>query len=490
MTKMSLTTLHDSIIETLPEPHCVIGRDLTCVALNSAFAELLGASPDEIRGRPVVEFWADIDKVRWQNREFRAEFRYRACPVLLVKLASYSGNELVIRVLASFSEDRATKVFHNQRIEALGLLAGGVAHDFNNLLTGVLGHVAYLRHVLPAEGEHAESLAAIEEGALRASSLTQQILMFSKVDGVEPTVKVDLADVVSRVLTLLKSSIPSHVEIEWQPPAQPFPILALEAHLTQIVINLVINARDAIKDKGSIIISLVERCQPDDVRRLFGEEPPAPAYGALIVADSGEGMDEEVKSKLFEPYFTTKNEGGTGIGLSTVNSIVEQLGGAIEVDSQQGVGTEFRIIFPLLAVEEQTELLQAQDDSKPLKGRGERVLVIDDEYAVRNVLGLSLSHLGYAIETAASGLEGIEKFVNAGGDFDLVILDLLMPGLSGEEVFNRILEINRGARVLIVSGFSSEHVVQRILESGGRDFIQKPFSIEVLSRKVRGCLYD
>ncbi len=479
-----------SILETLPEPHCVLARDLTCIDLNSAFAGLLGTSTDQVRGEKATKFWHDARAARWETREFRAEFRSKNGSTRVVKLASYAGDVLVIRVLASLSEEQSTLVFHNQRLETLGMLAGGVAHDFNNILTGMLGHVAYLRHVLPQKGDHAESLAAMEEGALRASALTQQILKFSKIDSKEATTRVDIGDVVTRVLTLVKSSIPANIEIAWAPQKTGLSIIASEAQLTQIVINLIVNARDAIKGAGKIAISLTERCPNDQVTRLFGAEPPAPAYGAVVVRDSGEGMDEEVKAKLFQPYFTTKREQGTGLGLFTINAIVNQLGGAIEVDSARGVGTEFRIVLPVVAEAAQPEQKSSTESMGPARGKGERVLVVDDEYAVRNVLGLSLSHLGYKVETAASGLEAVEKFSDGGVPFDLVILDLLMPGLSGEEVFMRLRGLDPRVKVLIVSGFSSEQVVQRILEVGGRDFIQKPFSIDVLARKVRGCLGD
>jgi CheY-like chemotaxis protein len=201
-------------------------------------------------------------------------------------------------------------------------------------------------------------------------------------------------------------------------------------------------------------------------------------------------MSEQVKARLFEPYFTTKAAAGTGLGLATVNSIVKQLGGVVTLDSEEGRGSLFRIVLPLVV--EEGEELQSPEiiGDVASKGRGERILVIDDEDAVRNVLGLSLTHLGYEVETASSGREGLEKYQEARGAIRLVILDLLMPGLSGEDVFYRLREINPDQRVLIVSGFSSEHVVQRILHDGGRDFIQKPFSIEVLSEKVRGCLND
>lgn len=483
-------TSKNSIIEILPEPMCILGKDLRCLEANSAFAALLGRSSEDLAGKPATLFWKDAQNTRWESREFRAEFQVSGGPQRVVKLASYAGETLVIRVLASLTEEQTTLVFHNQRLETLGLLAGGVAHDFNNILTGMLGHVAYLRHVLPQSGNHTESIASIEEGALRASSLTQQILKFSKVESQDATSRVDLADLVTRVLALLKSAIPAAVAVRVTVPKRSTAVIAPEAQLTQVVINLLVNARDAIKGAGEISIAVADRYSPERVTALFGDEPPAPAYGAIIVRDSGEGMDESVKAKLFEPYFTTKKENGTGLGLFTVNSIVKQLGGAIEVESEKGGGTEFRIVLPVVPDSPERVTDGAPQAVGPARGNGERVLVVDDEYAVRNVLGLSLSHLGYCVETAASGLEAIEKFSAPAAAFQLVILDLLMPGLSGEEVFMRLKAMNSDVRVLIVSGFSSEGTVDRILDMGGRDFIQKPFSIEVLARKVRGCLCD
>ena len=486
---MSKTSM-ESMLHVLPEPHCVLGRDFVCIAANAAFASLLGTSLSELQGQPASRFWRGVEQARWESREFRAEFIPAEGQTLVVKLAAYAGEVLVVRVLASLSSEQSTSVYHNQRLETLGLLAGGVAHDFNNILTGMLGHVAYLRHVLPQQGDHLESLAAIEEGALRASSLTQQILKFSKIDAHETTSKVDVSEVISRVLTLLKSAIPSSVSVEWSNPKSGPAVIASEAQLSQVVINLIVNARDAIKGKGTVSISLIDSYPPERTTALFGDEPPAPAYGAIVVKDSGEGMDEEVMAKLFEPYFTTKRERGTGLGLFTVNAIVNQLGGAIEVESARGLGTEFRIVLPVVLDEQPADAPGPAASQGPARGNGERILVVDDEYAVRNVLGLSLTHLGYSVETAASGLEALEKFSSDGPPFQLVILDLLMPGLSGEEVFMRLKELHKDVRVLVVSGFSSEGVVDRILEVGGRDFIQKPFSIEVLARKVRGCLCD
>jgi CheY-like chemotaxis protein len=347
-----------------------------------------------------------------------------------------------------------------------------------------------MKHVLLGGGAISESIKAIEEGAVRASGLTQQILKFSKLDANEQSVQVDVADMVGRIGGLLKSAIPAEVTLHIAPAQHGFRVLASEAQITQVLINLIINARDAIRGKGAINISLESPCSSDEVRALFGDEPAASEYGAIVVRDDGMGMDDVVKSRLFEPYFTTKNSAGTGLGLATVRSIVKQLGGAIEVTSAPNKGTTFRIVLPILAEAEGVVEGGPCEGSGLRRGSGERVLVIDDESAVRNVLGLSLAHLGYEVETAGGGAEGVEKFEANPDSVNLVILDLLMPGLSGEEVFHRLRAIRPDLPVLIVSGFSSEHVVERILDDGARDFIQKPFSIEVLSEKVRGCLRD
>lgn len=478
-----------NVVESLPEPHCVIGDDLVVLAANSGFAALLGTSAQALVGGHVSAFWPSVERSQWTDREFSAEFVRGDGPPLVVRICTVAGEVRLIRVLATFSEERSHEVFHGQRLEALGLLAGGVAHDFNNLLTGILGHLAYVRGVLPANGNYSESIEAIEEGALRAASLTQQILKFSKADASSTTARIDLADLVSRVSTLMKSAIPSVVRLTIEPTEGTVVVMASEAYLSQILINLIVNARDAIDGSGEIRVTVEPRCALEESVRLFGAEPPAPAYCALVVQDTGAGMDDEVKARLFEPYFTTKKEGGTGLGLSTVNAIVKELGGSIVVASAPGKGTTFRIVLPA-ALDASRDDQPHKDDDAPVRGSGERILIIDDEYAVRNVLGLSLSHLGYSVETASSGVEGVDKYAEAQGAFDLIILDMLMPGLSGEEVFARIRKMNPLARVLLVSGFSSEHVVSKILEQGGLDFIQKPFLIEVLSRKVRGCLCD
>jgi two-component system cell cycle sensor histidine kinase/response regulator CckA len=477
-----------TLLDSLAEPTVVLDDSGVVIEASESFARLLGTSRDHLRGMEGAVFSPSLAHGVQGASERSVEFRTFNGRSVSVKLAVHEGPPVVVRVLASFSDDELTHVFHNQRLETLGILAGGVAHDFNNILTGMLGHLAYLRSILPASGGHVESLQSIEEGAVRAASMTQQIVNFSRLKPSGESTKVEVCDVISRLCSLMRGAIPAEVELRWRPPSEPVYLLGTEAHICQVVINLVVNARDAISGKGFIEVLVEPRAAEDDIRAIFGDEPPAEAYGAVLVRDNGSGMSDEVKRRLFEPYFTTKADHGTGLGLATVHSIVRGLGGAIVVESSTGEGTTFRIVVPVVRDLEKKEPAQL-GAQHPMRGNGERILVIDDEYAVRNVLGLSLSHLGYSLDTAASGLEGLEKYAESGASYDLVILDLLMPGLSGEEVFARLKRQNPGVKVLLVSGFSSETVVRRLLDAGGQGFIQKPFAIEILAAKVHGCIH-
>jgi len=477
------------LLESLPEPHLILSRSFSCLAVNKAFAQLVRLEISDIVGASATSFWPSV-RTCAAGGEVTVELRASDGRLITARVESVASEAIVVRVLASVASGEAAQLHHKQRLETLGLLSGGIAHDFNNVLTGILGHVAYMKHVLADSAAAGDSIKAIEEGALRASGLTQQILKFSKLDSTETSSPVDVPDLITRVVALLRSAIPTDITLCVSPTSGNLRVLASESHITQILINLIINARDAISGKGAINVAVEGRCSDDEVARLFGAEPIASAYGAIVVQDDGIGMDEQVKARLFERYFTTKSSSGTGLGLATVNSIVQQLGGAIEVVSEPKQGSVFRIVLPAVTDEVVSSSEAVAERGGVQKGKGERVLVIDDEYAVRNVLGLSLSHLGYQVETADGGFEGVEKFEQSPEGFSLVILDLLMPGLSGEEVFNRLRARNPELPVLIVSGFSSEHVVKRVLEDGARDFIQKPFSIEVLSEKVRGCLRD
>jgi len=406
--------------------------------------------------------------------------------LLLIDLGS---DITLVQVLAGLSKRETNDPIHGQRLELLGMLAGGVAHDFNNVLAGILGHVTYLKMILPTSGAHVESLAAIEDGGRKASSMTQQILNFSRLEADEEISRVDVGSLITKSCNLVRASIAPEHSLVCEVKDQNLTAIACEGKLAQVIVNLVINARDASKKGGVVRVHVADARERTELTAAFGtNELPAARYVRLTVSDRGHGIPKEVIGRVFEPYFSTKRGKGTGLGLSTVATIVRESGGAITIASQVDQGTTVAVFLPIIEGHVEAEARSGAGGEPQLRGGQERILVVDDESAVRNVLALSLQHLGYDVEVAASGAEGLAKYKASESGFDLVILDMLMPHLSGSEVFFRLLERDPQVRVLLVSGFSSEEAVQSVLDGGGLGFLQKPFTIEELSSRVRTCL--
>jgi len=485
---MSTPAVIYQALNSLPEPLCILDANRSCVFANSALFEFLGL-PDT-RLPSVGDFWPTVASTPLTAGEAASEFVGLNGEVFAVKLAlaPIAQGYVVVRVLAGLSRSDTLHTFHAQRLETLGLLSGGIAHDFNNILAGILGHITYLKTILPRSGPHVESLAAIEEGARKGTTLTGQILNFSRLESTEKAAPVDLGELVVKTIRLLRGAISPEYNLEHAIPEGRTAVLAVEGKLAQVIVNLVINARDAITSGGTVRVELTVVDDDAELTRAFrGCDLSSRRYARLAVIDNGSGIPPEVAARIFEPYFSTKKERGTGLGLSTVDAIVRQFGGAITVDSVVDSGTTLAVYLPL--VEGAEAAAPRPDAPRPaaLPRGDERILVVDDEYPVRNVLSVSLQHLGYTVEVAASGAEALEKFGTL-ERVDLVLLDMLMPNLSGEEVFFKLKEIDPAVPVLVISGFTSERSVHHILDHGGRGFLPKPFTIEDLSRKVRECL--
>lgn len=458
---------------------------------NRFFSDLLGFKETEEAELLVSDVWPGVSKISFNEEVLETEFVNAQRELVSVSLGITVLTEgcLLCLVLNESRSDKVLSSFRSQRMETLGMLAGGIAHDFNNVLAGILGHTTYLKTILPASGAHVESLTAIEDGARKASSMTQQILNFSKLNLEEKPAVLDLRKLVSETCKLLKGAMSPALEISAKLDEKEVCILGVEAKIAQVIANLVVNARDAIDGSGKIAVEVKSLEASSDIKGFFGgTELSAANYAALIVSDDGEGMPAEVLERVFEPYFSTKKERGTGLGLATVNSIVKSLGGAIGIDSSLGKGTSVSVLIPIVDNPKLQLSRVEKKEVENLVGGSESILIVDDEYSVRNVLSMSLQHLGYTVSTAASGEEAIDLFKKSEKNVDLVILDMLMPEMGGEEVFAVLKEINPDVGVLVISGYSSESVVQDILSAGGRGFIQKPFTIDVLARQVRSCL--
>lgn len=491
--QVSAHTIMQEIFDALPEPLLVLGAQREALCANAAFFRFFPVAQGQAPGSlayPVEHFWSTIRDVNLTLEELRCQWAFEEKGTYAVRLGllPLAHGETLVRVLAGSSSAETSSVFHAQRLETLGLLASGVAHDFNNVLTGILGHLAFLKSTLPRTGPHIDSLRSIEEGARKAAGLSQQILNFSKLDTTEESSEVDLGDLVARMVGLLRGSISPLCRLEYQTPTERLMLIGSEGRLAQVIVNLAVNASDAVAENGEIKIELVSCEDRGRLERIFSStELPCASYIVLRVEDNGHGMPREVMERMFEPYFSTKRGKGTGLGLSTVAAIVRELGGCIEVQSEVNNGTVIEVYLPRIQ-----SSVPAQDEGGaavvPAVPRGtERILIVDDEFSVRNVLMLSLQHLGYDVQVAASGPEALELYRANERGFDLVILDMLMPQLPGEKVFARLKELDAAVRVLLISGFASQEAVRSVLSSGGLGFIQKPFTIEDLAVRVRKC---
>ncbi|MBX7138146.1 MAG: response regulator [Oligoflexia bacterium] len=474
-------------LELVSEPIFVVAADLTCPFCNAAFRRLL-----DLKTRQAFDLkscWPKLQPSDLRSTHAAAELvlpngdAYRA----RVAFHELPGGYRLGRVLAGSSGDKIPDNFQAQRLQTLGLLASGIAHDFNNVLAGILGHISYLKSILPATGKHSESIKAIEEGARKSSLMTQQILSFSKAEAVEKVTRINLCDVVAKTLMLLRGAITPQISIQSRIPAELLTVLAVEARITQVLANLVVNARDAVQGKGTISIIVETVSDSEKLKRIFeGKDLSAGSFAVIEVADDGHGMSNEILERVFEPYFSTKDEKGTGLGLYTVKSIVEFYGGTVRIVSKPGDGTSVSVYWPLIEAAEVEQV--AAQELPVLKGGNETVLVVDDESPVRNVLGLSLRHLGYVVEMASSGAEALEIYAEDPKAIDLVVLDMLMPQLSGADVFERVRQLNPDAKILLMSGFASMEVVKKLLNSGAKGFMPKPFTIEELAKKIRDSL--
>jgi CheY-like chemotaxis protein len=369
-------------------------------------------------------------------------------------------------------------------MEALGQLAGGVAHDFNNLLTGILGYTRLLAQRLEDDPHCEENLAQIERAAERASTLTRQLLAFSRRQQLTATY-VDLNRAVVDFIKLLARTVGEHIELKTD-LAPDLPTTYVDpAQIEQVLLNLAVNARDAMPRGGQMTIAT--RMANLDAQ-FVASHPWARAgrFVVLSVVDTGVGMAAHTRERIFEPFFSTKpTEKGTGLGLSIVYGIVKQHEGLIEVDSEPGGGATFCLYFPV--AESPTEPAAAGRVT-PAAGGEETVLLAEDEPIVRDLAVEVLSDAGYEVVAVADGEEALGELQSAPERFDLVIVDVVMPKKGGAEVWSAARSLAPQARVLLTSGYSQESLDARVGTPEGPAFLAKPFTPQALLRKVREVL--
>jgi two-component system, cell cycle sensor histidine kinase and response regulator CckA len=405
----------------------------------------------------------------------------------------------VLRVRGSIQDitDRKrleSQFLQSQKMEAIGRLAGGVAHDFNNMLTviNVCCEVLLMTDELVVD-DWRESVSTILDAGQRAAHLTQQLLAFSRKAIVEPKV-IDLNELVTESVTLLRCLVGERVLLEVLTAPTPVRVLIDPNQFEQVIMNLAVNARDAMPLGGRLTISTAIVPSPvTDSAASAGASSELPSgtfaqsasswFACLSLADTGHGMTDEVKGKVFEPFFTTKGVGkGTGLGLSVVHGVVSQSGGQIALDSAVGVGTTFRLLLPLVA----DEPVGPMPDAATVASRGaETILLVEDEDAVRTIVRLSLETRGYTVLEAASGVEAVRYARTHAGPIDLLVSDVVMPEMGGRQLAEALRRDRPDVRVLFMSGYADDAVLRHGGIEATNAFIQKPFTPLGLARKVR-----
>jgi len=373
----------------------------------------------------------------------------------------------------------------SQKMEAIGLLAGGVAHDFNNVLTAILGYTQLARMKLDPAHPASADLDEIAMAGERAADLTRQLLTFCRQQVLKPRA-LDLNALVLGLDSMLQRLIGADIAFRTRPGEGIGVIVADPGQMEQILLNLVVNARDAMPCGGGLTIETSEIAL--DETQVGGPGGlPSGRYVVLTVSDDGVGMEVETRDRIFEPFFTTKELGkGTGLGLSTVFGIVKQSGGAIEVQSEPGQGTTFRLYFPRVDAELESNVAVGPE-LRAATG-SETVLLVEDDAAVRGLVRQTLSLHGYRVWVAQDGYEAVRVLEKSAAAIQLLITDIIMPGVSGSELVALAASLQPDMKVLCISGYAEQALVHQTVVVDGMPFLQKPFTAETLAHKVRDVL--
>ncbi len=421
--------------------------------------------------------------------------RERSGRIYLSPIEQTDGdNEAAIAYAIDTTEQRALEmqIAQGQKMQAVGQLAGGIAHDFNNMLTAIIGFSDFLLMNHRPTDPAFQDIMNIKQNANRAAGLVRQLLAFSRQQTLRPQV-LALGDVLSEISILLSRLLGENIELRVDQAGDLWPVKADLHQFEQVIINLAVNARDAMPDGGKLTIRTANVGEPES-RELGQRHIPPGEYVLIEVSDTGTGMTPEVMHKIFEPFFSTKEIGrGTGLGLSTVYGIVKQTGGYIFAESEEGDGTTMRVYLPryieTAAEMEQERLERRPEKPKDLTGRG-TVLLVEDEDAVRSFAARALGQRGYHVLQATTGAEALDVFHNHQGEVDLVVSDVVMPEMDGPTLCEKLRRERPDLKVIFISGYAEDSFRQHLAENEDFMFLQKPFDLKELAAAVKAALQD
>jgi len=465
-----------------------------------SYQRLLGYSPEELRQTKGIEQVHPDDRQKVIEAAIDArhsgvgrslEYRIRhkdghwvplESTASVVRSGSGSVEKLVI-VNRDITErkDLEKKLLLSQKLEAIGRLSGGVAHDFNNLLGVILGYSEELQKRIPPDDPYREAVDEIRNAGKRGASLTQQLLAFSRKQVFEPQI-LDLKTVVAEAAKMLERLIGEDIKLDVVPAGHIGAVKADRGQIERVILNLAVNARDAMPQGGKVTIETAD-VELDEMNQTVGHSIAPGPYVMLKVTDTGCGMDAELQSHIFEPFFTTKAQ-GTGLGLATVYGVVKQCGGDIAVESAPGKGTTFRIYFP--RVYETDEKIQSTEPSEKVILEHRTVLLVEDERTLRKLTRKMLTEMGLTVLEAESGFQAIEIAKRTETPIDLLLTDIVMPGMSGWALAESLSALRPETRILYMSGYPDGVVASHGVGEAGITILHKPFTREELSRRVEG----
>ena len=488
-----------TVLEASPDPIVAYDTKGKVIYLNPAFTKAFGWTPEEVLGKRIdyvpEENWPEtqmmIDKVlageSFSGIKSRRYTKQRNIHDVSISVATYVDRDGIpigsVHTLRDITERKhlEAQLRQAQKMESIGTLAGGIAHDFNNLLMGVQGNVSLMFMDMDSTHRHYERLRKIEKQVQSGARLTSHLLGYAR-KGRYQVKPINLSEIVletSDTFGRTRKEITIHRELA----KDLFAVEADQGQIEQVLLNLFINASDAMPGGGDLILKTMNTTHEDMKGKLYDPKPGN--YVLLTVADTGTGMDEKTMERIFDPFFTTKEMGrGTGLGLASAYGIIKSHGGYIDVDSTPGHGTTFSTYLPA----SEKKVRRPVKTAEPLIKGTATVLLVDDEEVVLEVGRELLEVMGYRVLIARDGQEAIEVYKKNRNEIDIVLLDMVTPNIGGGEAYDRIKEINPDVKVLLSSGYSIDGEATEILKRGCDGFIQKPFDIKQLSQSIRKIL--
>ncbi|RKZ08669.1 hypothetical protein DRQ05_01080 [bacterium] len=500
-----LKKFNENIIENIPSGIAVLDESLQILSANKTFLGFSGRSRPEVVGEKFSDIFPfellknknflrnlldtlDGEETKTvENIHFKLDGSDRIA-VAKLKTIDFGGErgKKLLLILDDVTEisNLQKELIQSQRMDSIGRLAGGVAHDFNNLLGGILGYASLMRNDLSEGTEMRKNLDMIIQSAERASDLTKQLLTFASGKAAEQTI-FDPVRVIKDVVELLSATIDRSIEIDTFFDPYTSCVVGNETNFQQAILNICINARDAMENGGKIKIATSNTTLDESSTGMHTGAAPGD-YVLISISDTGKGMDAETKRRIFEPFFSTKErKERVGLGLSIVYGTIKNMGGFINVESSPQMGTHFALYIPASTEKEKKESTETMFST--LTGT-EYILVVDDEEVIRDLSTRILTSAGYRVITAEDGKKALTILKEESDSIDLVVLDLIMPHMSGGTAFKKIRELIPNMPVIISTGYSPGDSAADILKHNGTDFLQKPFFMNDMLRKVRRML--